>query len=81
MTVYSRQLGQLLQLPPPQLAQLPPPPAIGAVVPNASEERHAKFDKALMAWCLHLGHCAVSLDWLMGRINSNLVLHSGQVYS
>jgi hypothetical protein len=75
------QLLQELQLPPPQLAQPPPPPAIGAVVPNSLPERQTNRDKALLATCLHFGQSAGSLDLLIGRINSNFVLQSGQIYS
>jgi len=77
----THQLLQELQLPPPQPAQPPPPPAIGAVVPNSLLERHTNRDKALLATCLHFGQSAGSPDLLKGRINSNLVLQSGQTYS
>jgi hypothetical protein len=75
----ARQLLQELQLPPAQPAQ--PPPAIGAVTPDSLLERQQKLDKARSAWCLHFGHSAVSPHLLIGRINSNLVLQSGQIYS
>jgi hypothetical protein len=76
------QLLQELQLPPAQPAHPPPPPpAIGTAVPNELTERQAKRDKALFALCLHIGQSAGSLDWLIGRISSNLVLQSGQIYS
>ena len=81
MVLYSHQLWQLLQLPLPQLAQPPPSPAIGAVAPNSLLERQAKSDNALPARCLHTGHSADSLDRLIRRINSNLFLQLGQIYS
>ena len=81
MVVYSRQLWQLLQLPPPQLAQLPPPPAIGAVEPNSLPERQTKLDKARLALCLQTGQSAGAPDWLKGRISSNLLWQYGQTYS
>jgi len=79
--VLTYQPPQELQLPPPQPAQPPPPPAIGAVTPDSLLERQQKLDKALPAWCLHFGHSADSPHLLIGRINSNLVLQSGQIYS
>jgi hypothetical protein len=74
-------LLQVLQLLLPQLAHPPPPPAIGAVVPNSLLDRHANRDKALFAVRLHFGQSAGSPDLLIGRINSNFVLQSGQTYS
>jgi hypothetical protein len=79
--VLTYQLPQELQLPPPQPAQPPPPPAIGVVPPDSLPERQQKLDKARPAGCLHFGHSAGSAHRLMGRINSNLVLQSGQIYS
>jgi hypothetical protein len=78
--VLTYQPPQELQLPPPQPAH-PPPPAIGAVTLDSLPERQQKLDKALPAWCLHFGHSADSPHLLIGRINSNLVLQSGQIYS
>jgi len=79
--VFTYQPPQELQLPPPQPAQPPPPPAIGAVTPDSLLERQQKLDKARSARCLHFGHSAGSPHRLMGRINSNFVLQSGQRYS
>jgi hypothetical protein len=79
--VLPYQPPQELQLPPPHPAHPPPPPAIGAVTPDSLLERQQKLDKARLAWCLHFGHSAGSPHRLIGRINSNLVLQSGQIYS
>jgi hypothetical protein len=79
--VLTYQPPQELQLPPPQPAQPPPPPAIGAETPDSLPERQQKLDKARLALCLQVGQSAGSLHLLMGRINSNLVLQSGQIYS
>jgi hypothetical protein len=54
---------------------------MGAEAPDSSLVRQAKRDKARGAFCLQSGQSAGSLHLLIGRINSNLVLQSGQIYS
>jgi hypothetical protein len=51
------------------------------VPPDSLAERQAKVDNARLAGRLHFGHSAGSPHLLIGRICSNLVLQSRQIYS
>jgi hypothetical protein len=74
--------AQVLQSPEPQLAQeLPPVPAIVWDTPPAVVLKQAKVDILRRAGLWHRGHSAALSDWLSGRICSNLVSHSEQIYS
>jgi hypothetical protein len=64
----------------PQVAQ-PPAPLMDFMSPISLGEKQANFDMIRFASPLQEGQSAGSLDLLMGRINSNLVLHLPQTYS
>jgi len=68
------------QLVEPQVAQ-PPAPLMGFISPISLGEKQANLDMMRLAWPLQDGQSAASPDLLMGRINSNLVLHLPQTYS
>ena len=79
MTKNTNYILQVLQLLAPQLEQEFPPIMEGS--PLSSVEKQAKEDNIRSALFSHLGQVAASLDWLNGRISSNLISQSGQVYS
>ncbi len=72
------------------MAQLPPlhepqehdeVPAIGVVEPPLLTVKEAKVDRIRWALFLQVGQVAAEVDWLNGRINSNLVSQLRQLYS
>lgn len=70
----------MLQLFEPQLEQVLPVPDILVSAP-ALLLKQAKVDIWRRALLWHLGQGASLSAWLKGRNISNLVLHSGQIYS
>ncbi len=79
MTKLSPHPAHVSQLLAPQLAQELPP--IEEDCPLSSVEQQAKVDNTLAALRRQRGQEAPSLDWLIGRFNSNFTSHSGQTYS
>ena len=73
--------AQVLQLPELHPEQEPPVPATLWGAPLAELLKQAKLDILRRAGLWHRGHSAALSDWLSGRICSNLVWHSGQIYS
>jgi hypothetical protein len=76
--VYEAHVPQLPELHP---EQEPPVPATLCGTPLAEVLKQAKLDILRRAGLWHRGHSATLSDWLSGRICSNLVSHSGQIYS
>jgi hypothetical protein len=62
----------VLQCDPPQVAHEEVPPT-GEVEPPLLTVKQAKVDKIRSALFLQVGQVAGEVDWLNGRINSNLV--------
>jgi len=70
--------------------QLPPPqepheqddvPAIGVAEPPSLTVKEAKTERMRSALLLHVGQVAGDVDWLNGRISSNLVSQLWHEYS
>jgi hypothetical protein len=73
----------VLQLPElqPEQELLPPAPGTLCGTPLTEVLKAANVDIFRRAGLWHLGHSADWLDWLIGRICSNLVSQSAQIYS
>jgi hypothetical protein len=63
---------QVLQCDPPQVAHEDVPPT-GVAEPPSLTVKQAKVDNIRSAVFLQVGQVAGEVDWLNGRINSNLV--------
>jgi len=72
---------QLLQLEEVQPEHEPAVPAIGVDSPPLLLENEENRERTRLAACWHRGHEASSFALLRERNNSNLQLHSGQIYS